>query len=155
VRRRAALVGVVAGALLAARWWRRSQFALAVAGGSMEPALMAGDWLVARRGAPRGGRATGAVVCVRGPDGRLLVKRVAAGPGEPRAAAGHRTSDAEAGGVLSADEYFVVGDRLEASTDSRQFGPVRGWQIEGVAWLRYWPPGRFGRVVRVPPGAGW
>ena len=35
-----------------------------------------------------------------------------------------------------------------ASTDSRDFGPVRSDQIEGIAWLRYWPPERAGLIRR-------
>jgi hypothetical protein len=48
---------------------------------------------------------------------------------------------------LADDEYFVLGDARAASTDSRDFGPVQASNIEGVVWLRYWPPRRL-RLIR-------
>jgi len=51
---------------------------------------------------------------------------------------------------LAPDEYFVIGDHRAASTDSRDFGPVRAERVRGLVWLRYWPLGRFGRVARTP-----
>jgi signal peptidase I len=39
---------------------------------------------------------------------------------------------------------FVMGDNRNQSNDSRFFGPVRLDQIEGRAWLSYWPPQEFG-----------
>ena len=51
---------------------------------------------------------------------------------------------------LGDGEYFLLGDNRAASTDSRDFGPVRREQLQGLAWLRYWPPGRLGRL-RPPP----
>ncbi|MDA1002184.1 MAG: hypothetical protein O3B31_02355, partial [Chloroflexi bacterium] len=36
----------------------------------------------------------------------------------------------------------------DASTDSRDFGPVARARIEGVAVGRYWPPRRIGRIAR-------
>ncbi|MCK9486545.1 MAG: signal peptidase I [Dehalococcoidia bacterium] len=48
---------------------------------------------------------------------------------------------------LEEDEYFLVGDHRGASTDSRDFGPVRRQDIVGTVVLRYWPPERLGRVA--------
>jgi signal peptidase I len=102
---------------------------------------------------------------LHGPDGRPLLKRVVGLPGESvRAGArvevnGRMLDEPYAGGGanpeqyravyrLADGEYFVLGDARAASTDSRDFGPVAGSSIEGIAWLRYWPPGRFGRIRR-------
>ena len=38
------------------------------------------------------------------------------------------------------DEYFVLGDNSNQSTDSRAFGPVPAERIMGRVWLRIWPP---------------
>lgn len=43
-------------------------------------------------------------------------------------------------------EYFVMGDDRPRSTDSRAFGPIAADVIAGVAWFRYWPPSKCGRV---------
>jgi signal peptidase I len=105
---------------------------VAVEGGSMEPALQAGDFLVAVR---TGLIQREALVVMEQPDrpGFELVKRVEALPGE-------RVADR----VLGPDEYWVTGDRLDASTDSRTFGPVSRDSILGVVKARYWPPSRWG-----------
>ena len=44
---------------------------------------------------------------------------------------------------LQANEYFVLGDFSQNSSDSRYWGPVPGDHIEGVVTVRYWPPSRF------------
>ncbi|MDA8342721.1 MAG: nickel-type superoxide dismutase maturation protease [Actinomycetota bacterium] len=103
-----------------------------VAGTSMAPGLLPGDRLaVLGRPAWAWGRLVrpGAVVVVRDPRRRerVLVKRVA--------------------GVSGAG-VVVLGDRPEASTDSRDFGPVPRSDVVGVAVYRYGPSHRTGRLSR-------
>lgn len=48
--------------------------------------------------------------------------------------------------TLGSDEYFVVGDNREHSSDSRTWGPIRRNDIVGKAILRYWPLTKSGLV---------
>ena len=50
--------------------------------------------------------------------------------------------------VLADDEYFLMGDNRNNSTDSRDpsVGNVRRDEIVGRAWLRIWPLDRLGFV---------
>lgn len=132
------LGALAAAATLAglAAWLRPAR--VEVAGSSMEPTLRAGEWAVAVR-VPRRRLRPGLVVVARPPSRPRLevVKRIAAGPGDP----------APDGRVLGPEEWFLAGDRPEASTDSRHYGAVPPSAIEGRIVLVYWPPGRR-RVVR-------
>ncbi len=58
------------------------------------------------------------------------------------------------GQVLGADQYFVMGDNRNFSTDSRVFGPVSGEAIQTHAWIRLWPPGTIGAVGPGPSLTG-
>jgi nickel-type superoxide dismutase maturation protease len=127
------VVAVAGTALLLGRFIAtvvvRSIRRVEVVGGSMAPALRAGDRLVvlSRPFGPPAWPAVGAVVAVvdpRDPD-RILVKRVA-------------SVDRTAGTVE------VVGDDPGASTDSRTFGPVPLASVLGRAVYRYAPAGRSG-----------
>ena len=48
--------------------------------------------------------------------------------------------------VPCSEGYFVLGDDSKDSDDSRYNGPVRASEIRYRAWLRVWPPSRFGFV---------
>ena len=41
--------------------------------------------------------------------------------------------------VVTEDEYFVLGDNRNHSTDSRSWGMLPDDNVIGKAWLRYWP----------------
>jgi nickel-type superoxide dismutase maturation protease len=108
-------------------WWRWRPFRVEVEGESMSPTLEPGDYLIAVRS--RSVR-RGSLVVVEHPDrpGYEIVKRVAAVPGE-------RVDDR----VLGPNEYWITGDNLDGSTDSRTFGPIGREAISGQILLRYWP----------------
>jgi signal peptidase I len=124
-----------------------------VAGASMREALQDGDrivvasnpWLVQPVLA-------GDTVILRVED-EVLVKRVMACPGDCIAMdRGHvvrngapvveaipapmEGSDSFPEYHLRRDEYFVLGDNRRVSIDSRDFGPVHGWQVMGKVFLR-------------------
>jgi nickel-type superoxide dismutase maturation protease len=118
-----ALVTLVAGW----RWLQRVE----VEGSSMSPALQPGDRLLVLSPprVPQAWVRPGVVVAVSDPrhPGRILIKRVS-------------TVDRRA------DTVEVLGDAREASTDSREFGPVSQTSVRGLAVYRYAPPGRKGRA---------
>lgn len=55
--------------------------------------------------------------------------------------------------TLGADEYFVLGDNREHSSDGRAFGPVQRSAFAGMAWLRLWTLDTIGFIPRTdyPP----
>jgi len=55
--------------------------------------------------------------------------------------------------TLGEDEYYVMGDNREHSSDSRFFGPVHISYFAGMAWLRLWPLDKISFIPRTdyPP----
>lgn len=51
--------------------------------------------------------------------------------------------------TLGVDEYFVLGDNRNHSTDSRRGWVVQRQFIVGEALVRYWPPTEWGIVTRI------
>ncbi len=133
------LLGLLLSALLARLTLRR----VVVRGWSMYPTLAPGERVLFARvayrfGPPRRGDIVLASHPAR-PDLRL-VKRLAALPGDA-------VSLGEDRRTLGQDEYLLLGDAPDASTDSRQLGPVRRRDLLARAWLVYWPL-RRARLVR-------
>ncbi len=100
----------------------------------MAPTLIPGDWALT---VPLRHPAIGDIVVVEHPGrpGYEMVKRLIACPGD-------RTGTR----VLGADEWWVEGDLAAASTDSRQFGPVRRAGLTAKVLLVYWPRERRRRL---------
>lgn len=85
----------------------------------MEPGLRHGDYVLVNRLAYLFGEPSkGDVVVLRCPEDeeKFLIKRVAFSP--------------------SPGEYFVMGDNVKRSRDSRHFGPVKMERIIGKVMLR-------------------
>ncbi|MDQ0313297.1 signal peptidase I [Kitasatospora herbaricolor] len=141
--------------------------AVTVTGPSMEPGLRDGDRvLVVRRRARRlhrgqvvvlGPRAAPPVVLgaaragsLPAPDERpvgpaqLLIKRIAAAPGDLVPAALAAALRCPPGSTVPPDRFLVLGDNGPRSVDSRHFGYVTREQVVGVAVrpLRPAPAGR-------------
>jgi signal peptidase I len=137
-----------------------------VKGASMEPNFLDGDYLIIdeisyRFEAPQRGE----VIIFRYPldPSQFFIKRVIGLPKE-----NVKVQDGEvfingnmldeskylqgvetAGNVevkLGDDEYFVLGDNRNASSDSRKWGEVDKKFIIGRAWLRAWPFNRLGAL---------
>ena len=124
-----ATVAAIAVALVR---WRPVR--IEIQGASMVPTLLPGDWALAVSGRrPRKGDVM--VVEHPGRPGYEMVKRVTALPGE---SVGDR--------ALDDHEYWVEGDRADASTDSRHFGPVRREHLKARVLLVYWPKERRRRI---------
>jgi nickel-type superoxide dismutase maturation protease len=108
---------------------------LEVVGDSMAPTLVGGDRVLVLRLPRAWPLRPGTLVAVRDPrssdptgsglDERLLVKRLL---------------------VRTPGGFDVRGDRPEASTDSRHFGPVPRRAVVGRVLYRYAPPHRAGRL---------
>lgn len=95
-----------------------------VTGASMRPTLAPGDRLLLR---PPVSVRPGDIVALRDPRStRMVIKRVV---------------------WRSGGRIFVRGDNASASTDSRHYGTVSVRGVRGVAWLRYAPPDRVGRMI--------
>jgi nickel-type superoxide dismutase maturation protease len=102
---------------------------VAVEGHSMQPTLLAGDWLLVDPGAYRRRTPRVGELCVaRDPRNRdrVVVKRVA-------------TVDADGGLIL-------VGDHPGHAGDEERIGKVDQAALLGRPWFRYWPMSRFGRI---------
>ena len=161
------------GAVISSVWLRPIARLLAirgylVRGDSMAPNAAQSDLLlVDRSAAGRRALRRGAVVISRDPfePDREVLKRVVGLPGEEVSIVdgllrvdGIQVSEpylhgrpaslglGESRWRVGDDECFLMGDNRVRSVDSRRHGPVNSALVEGTAWFRCWPPGRFGRL---------
>lgn len=112
-------------------WVRRRWMIVVVEGPSMSPTLVAGDRIRASR-VPPSTVQKGDIVVARSPgDQRLIVKRIAAAPGDPSPlCAGFGLIPH--GSTVPAGQYLLLGDNAADSNDSRIFGYVPAANIVGV-----------------------
>ncbi len=169
--------------LLAAASWANAQLpweallkerlrSFRIPSSSMEPTLLVGDRLWARRARSF---ARGEIVVFTPPHQPQtdFIKRVVGLPGEKLAVRGtkvlingksirepwarwtaavHETPGRDIFGPVKipADSYFLMGDNRDNSMDSRWFGTVPAASIFGRAYKRYWP---FHRAAGLAPPA--
>ena len=137
---------------------------VAVRGWSMSPALRDSDRVLFDRLAyVRGRPERGDIVLAVHPSrpGIRVVKRLVGVPGDAVAIEGNRCwvngerighlpgeprGEARPGRTLGPGEYFLAGDDLDFSTDSRELGPVRRADIVARGWMVYWPADRVRRL---------
>lgn len=136
-----------------------------VYGGCMEPNLQTGEQLLGNKLVYRLELpARGDIIVFRYPRDpeRVYVKRIIGVPGDTVAIRrgivflnGRRLSEPYVmkmphGSFRSTHvppaSYFVLGDNRDQSSDSRDWGVVPRENIEGKAWLRYWPVSRAGSL---------
>jgi len=143
-----------------------------VEGQSMEPTFHDRDYLIVNKFDYRIGEPhRGDIIVFRSPTipNTNFIKRIIGLPGEVvkvdsngtvsvndhalsepyvnHQASGEQTPPVER--FLQPDEYWVMGDNRDHSSDSRDWGPLQKSAIIGRAWVTVFPKTDFG-VVRVP-----
>lgn len=143
-----------------------------VSGNSMLPTLHSGDYILTdklsyRFGSPK----QGDIIVLKNPrdESQDFIKRIIAIPGDTVKIEGGQVfvndkavaekylpndfktrsglflgegQDVKAG----SNQYFVLGDNRNHSSDSREWGGITREEIVGRAFFRYWPPQSFGLI---------
>lgn len=136
-----------------------------VIGDSMEPNFHNGQYLVVNKlGYRLHPPERGDVIIFRPPPNpeKEYIKRVVALPGEEvkiekgqvfingrplqETYIAHPDQRSWGPALLGENEYFVLGDNRNNSSDSRSWGMLPRKNIVGMAWLSYWPPQEWGFV---------
>ncbi len=109
----------------------------------------------------------GSIVPDRDADDRVLVLRIAAGPGQVIEGRDGTVfvddvkiddidTEPFAAVTVPNEQFFLLGDNRSAAVDSRTFGPVLGNAIFGRAFMVFWPlrdlTFRLGPFSGAPPG---
>jgi signal peptidase I len=137
-----------------------------IEGYSMEPNLHQGQYLIVNKAVykwlhpPQRGDIV-VFEYPRAPD-RDFIKRVIGLPGETVEVRGgsvyidgipldepylpQRTNGSVAPRNLGDNEFFVLGDNRDNSSDSRSWGPLPQDNVIGKAWISYWPPRFWGSI---------
>ena len=132
-------------------------------GSSMEPNLHDGEYVIVNRIVYRlHPPQRGDIVVFRRDANREFIKRVVAVPGETVEVKGGRvlvndqpieepyiaapSAYTMEPRTIGPDEYFVLGDNRNNSSDSHNWGTIQSSAIDGKAWITYWPPKSWGVV---------
>lgn len=163
---------VVFGAIFALIYLFVAQFHK-VSGNSMFPTFHNGDYLITEKISYRlGDPKRGDVIVLKNPrdESQDFIKRVIAVPGDtikidqsqifvnggkiseeylPPNTPTHAGAFLTEGTNIKAatDQYFVLGDNRDHSSDSREWGAVTKEKIIGKAFFRYWPPQSVGLLI--------
>ncbi len=136
-----------------------------VLGHSMDPTLENDQFLVVNKmGYRLSDPERGDIVVFRDPrtDERKLIKRIVGLPGEVleiqdgqvlindrRLDEGYIATNgrySQSSLLIPEDEYFVLGDNRNNSSDSHNWGTMPRDGIIGKAWVSYWPPRLWGAI---------
>ena len=130
------LAGTALLAVFILRMW--FFFPSPVLSSSMEPTLRKGEWvLVMNCKTVFSLPSAGDIIAIQNSPGALIsFKRVLALPGSDIPQDDHLEFS---GLSLQKNDFFVVGDHLPESIDSRHYGPVNIKNIYGRALLVFWP----------------
>ncbi len=141
-----------------------------VDGNSMEPNMSSGQWVLVNKLAYKvGDPARGDVVVFNSPSPSgppVLIKRIIGLPGETVKVQGGNvyiddklliesyisvTTSGNRTLALGENEYFVMGDNRNNSSDSRSWGALDRSMMIGNAWLRIWPFSAWGFAPNYRP----
>jgi signal peptidase I len=89
-------------------------------------------------------------------DGKVIIENAQHPAGVALDESPYLSPDVRTGGnvtmTLASDQYFVMGDNREASSDSRAWGPVPTHDLIGRVWLRAFPVDRMGVFAPIKLG---
>jgi len=136
-----------------------------VVGRSMEPTLENDQFLVVNKLSYRLHEPQrGDIIVFRDPrdEGRKLIKRVIGLPGERVEVRDNRVlvngypldetyissppRYNQTAQLIPENQYFVLGDNRNNSSDSHSWGTLPDAEIVGKAWVSYWPPSLWGLI---------
>lgn len=163
---------VVFGAIFAAIYLFVAQFHK-VSGNSMVPTFKSGDYLITEKVTYRFSiPKRGDIIVLKNPrdESEDFIKRIIALPGDtikienntiyvnggpiqeeylPPQTSTRAGSFLEEGNQITAgpNQYFVMGDNRNHSSDSREWGAITKEEIVGRALFRYWPPQSMGLLT--------